>query len=144
MPAQESVREQLREIAHTIQHAAGPGQGFAFFLDVAGEVHYGSNGAREDVVTALEEWLDRTEEVPETLNTTPRRPSIPETSEAVDARLALERRGAEIGKLITQVCPVTLFLFDIGEGGAFTYFTSMPNARNGVRSWVRSMRKLKS
>jgi hypothetical protein len=137
--SEDQVKDQLRGIARLVEHAAGKGTGFAAFIGPSHATSYVSNAAREDVVTVMEEWLGRTGSA-SMMGGMSRLPPIPQRPEEVDHRLDLERRCAEIGKVIADVTHVFLCLFDFGEGGSLAYFTSMPieTARQRLVFWIKS------
>ncbi len=132
------LRETLRDIAKLVETAAGK-KGFALFFEAAGNFHYASNGHRDDIVKSLEEWLERTKRTGALCTKEDH-----ETSEQVDVRLELERKCAEIGKVIASRADVVLFLFDWGEGGNMAYFTNIPKAREGVQRWIHAFKSMKN
>lgn len=63
------------------------------------------------------------------------------SSHHTDARLAVERTCAEVGKTISKFAPIALFVFknddDCPDGvGVNAYFTSLPNAPAAIRQWL--------
>jgi hypothetical protein len=126
----EEMREQLRGIANIVKRACGEGVGFALFLGPAGGPNfYIASAEREDVVKLLREWL-----------TYVRRSGVPrkEKSEEMDARLALERKCAEIGKTIASKASLVLFLFTYGDGGDMAHFTNIRKFEDDIERWVVS------
>jgi hypothetical protein len=130
-PPSGDIRTELREIAKIVERAVGKGRGFAIFLAAGGQINYISNANREDVVTTLEEWLEKT---------AGRGKGRVETSTQIDTRLELERRCAFIGKGFAEATSVALFLFDFGDGGNLAYFSNIPELREAVERWVTSER----
>lgn len=65
-----------------------------------------------------------------------------ETPEEKDKRLALERKGAEIGKLLAAQLPpghgFALLLFNFGEKGYLAYFSNAERADmvKAMREWI--------
>jgi len=141
-PAVVTMRPQLREIAERLTEACGKGTGFALFLLTAkNTTSYLSNARRPDVVKLLEVWLARTCVVPGFSGIKPRPRKTKETSQEVDARLALERRCATIGKAIATKTNLCLFIFEYeGVGDNLAYFSNITNPRDGVESWVKHER----
>lgn len=129
------TKQALKEIANIIAADAGPGVGFALFLDADGRPYYLSNAERPDVVRALEEWLSLSSG---DLRVTKAR----EPTDANDARLALERKCAEIGKELAEEARLILFLFDFGDGGHIAHFTTEPSFREMVARWVKQQRSI--
>ncbi len=128
-----AVREKLEELCQLVEDAAGPDVGFALFVQAHNAWHYVSNCPRKDIIAGLTEWLYLTG------RSLVKAPGRTETSDEVDERLGLERKCAEIGKMIADRAHMALFLFENGEGGASSaYFSNVPNAREGVATWVKS------
>jgi hypothetical protein len=125
----------LNGIADTLKKSVPPDVCFVLFLQSKNGSHYISNGHRDDILNALEEWLMRTSGA---LDIKP----IPETSGRVDERLELERLCATIGKAFADISRIALFLFDVGDNGSAAYFTNVANARESIAAWVKRRRGL--
>lgn len=126
-------REILKDIGDMIKNAVGPGICFVLFLESDGQIDYLSNGDRDDVTKALEEWLEKTSGRLDV-------EKIPETSVRVDSRLTLESSCARIGRTLGQAAKLGLMLFSFGENGSAAYFTNMPGFRALVEKRVQQHR----
>jgi len=127
----EQVVGAMRDIAEQLVNATG-GKGYALFIAVKDKrANYISNAERGDVVRALQEWLDKTSGALDA----PQGP--PESPEVRDARLAHERRCADIGRTLSRAAPIVFFMFDFGDVGNMAYFTNIPDARGGIEQFCR-------
>jgi hypothetical protein len=128
-------REALKGIGDTIKACIPPNVCFVLFLHTSIGSHYLSNGHRDDVLTALEEWLTKTSGKLDV-------EKVPETIDHVDSRLKLERLCAKIGQSFAGVTKLVLLLFSFGENGSTAYFTNVPQARENIAAWVKERRGL--
>lgn len=124
-----AIDDEIKDLGRTIASMTGKGRGFAFLIGLGGEFFYASNGTRADVRQSLMEWLTRL-----TVNTC----DAAETPVAVRARLAIEERCAEIGRVVSLAgSPIILFVFDFGDGGNMAYFTNVPEAPKVVERFLK-------
>jgi hypothetical protein len=128
-------REALKGIGDTIKQCIPPNVCFVLFLHTSAGSHYLSNGHRDDVLNALEEWLTKTSGQ---LNVE----KSPETSEHVDSRLELERLCAHVGEGFASITKIALLLFSFGEGGSSAWYTNVERARENIAAWVKERRGL--
>lgn len=129
MTAEQEVRAFLRELSDSLTEQVGPDVGFALFIETAGGWSYTSNCSRADIIGGLTAWIRLTERglVKELTRK--------ETGQEVDARLALERRCAEIGKTLAAKFKMGIFLF---EDKNSAYISNVEDIRERVQAWLRS------
>jgi hypothetical protein len=128
----DNVRAVLRDIGDMIKGCIPQGTCFVLFLQSSEGTHYLSNGDRDDVLRALEEWVQKTSGA--------LTPKEPETSARIDARLELERTCATIGKAFAEVSKLILLLFTFGVEGSAAYFTNVPDAHGKLAEWIKKQR----
>jgi hypothetical protein len=134
MAREELVKAAMEDIALKMNDAV-EGKGYALFFPTKnGRSNYVSNADRPTVVEALEEWLDKTS------GRLPDRDTPPEPPDVQDARLAHQRRCAEIGQILSRIAPIVLFLFDFNDQHLMAYFTNIPDARGGIEQFIRQER----
>ncbi len=133
------AEKELRDIAACITHAIGPGLGFALFICTGPTWSYISNAQRFDVVKTMNEWLEKTATVDGAVFGSAHEN---ETPEKATARLALERKCADLGQTIGDVTKLCAFLFDFGDGGNLAFYTNanMRDVRAGVAGWVKDVK----
>jgi hypothetical protein len=109
---------------------------YACFLWLPSGIAYVSNGDRAEIQRLLPELVRRMDgslAAPE-----PER----ESPEHQDARLAVQRVGAEVGRRFAgEQKKLALFVFknsaDCPDGrGVNTWFTNVPNAPEAIRAWL--------
>jgi hypothetical protein len=139
----------LQHLGDELRAEVGDGVAFAIFIGWrdGGPPSYLSNGARRDVATALDEWLQRTASPAAARRCCPKcgaRPERTDPSLPVVACLAcgwripeLEQQAARIGGDLVDEVDVVLFLFTMGDEGTTAWFTNMPGGRELVQQWVR-------
>ena len=149
----EELKTELRAIAGMVatmvEKTSGPNTGYALFLPVGGRLTYCSNGAREDMVKLLGEWLRKTtptsvvdEDRDDPRGKWGRSFSSGETPRQVETRLAMEDRCASLGKKLGEKMQLTLLLFNFGDRGNLAYYTNMDSlkVREGIAAWLSSQK----
>jgi hypothetical protein len=118
------------DLARTVRQAVDP-QGFAILMQLGdGLYHYASNGDRKDVRKTFEEFLAR-------VSVNVRDPG--ETALRAEKRLETEEKCARLGKFLeSHGYRLVLFLFDFGDKGAIAWFSSAPDTRGVIESFLKT------
>jgi hypothetical protein len=140
MNDEDEVKRYLKTIGGMLKEEIPSDVCFVLFIykQSRREAFYVSNGNRADVLNALDEWLVKTSGA---LNVGKNEKKA-KTPEHIDSRLELERKCAEIGKVIAGAAKLSLFLFSFGENGSAAYYTNEPSARKNIAAWIKQRRSL--
>lgn len=125
----------LRDIAGMVKERVG-GRGYALFLTTSGKTaSYASNAEREDVVRLLKEWLSEGQAT--------FAGAMRESGQQMLDRMKQAEVCTALGEDIAKSgAGVMLFVFDLGEKGALSWFTNLEEkrAREGIAHWVEGRR----
>jgi hypothetical protein len=132
-------QNQIKELASFIIHETA-NDGFALFVEFDGDIKYTSNAAREDMVRAMEEWLEHP--MSRKISGSARSELSFNANDPFESydRIKLERKCIALGEKIGQQTKVCLFLFNFGSRGNLAFYTNMDYARHNIRVWVNNRR----
>lgn len=131
--AKKDLTDKMRRVAELIKKALPASMGFAVFLELDGAIQYAAKAERSNVIEMLDEWFLKTE----TMWVGP-----PAPIQKDEERIRQQERCADIGKVISLLAKVALFVFDYGDGGNLSYWSNMETKElhRTINEWLEKQK----